>query len=269
MRKGDIGATVASLQRQLIAVGFKIKPDAVFGPSTEASIIAFQKRAGLVADGIVGPKTQAALISGNRDKRLLSEAALEQAATRLDVSLAAIKAVNAVESNGRGFLDDGRPVILYERHVAHRLMTEIGADAEALAARFPNVINRARGGYVGGAAEWSRLATARQVLDQHFGIPEESCSWGQFQIMGYHWRDLGYASIGVFVDAMKKSEGEQLDAFCRFIEAAPALLKAIKARKWAEFARLYNGPAYKENFYDIKLGRAFDRYSPAPVEVAA
>ena len=48
---------------------------------------------------------------------MLRESDLIAAADRLDVPLASIKAVNEVESSGRGFLADGRPVILFERHV--------------------------------------------------------------------------------------------------------------------------------------------------------
>ena len=257
MRNERIGAEVAQLQRLLIAAGFRITADGWYGDETEAAVMKFQQRVGLVADGIAGPKTMDLLQRRERDGRLLSETDIERAAARLGVPLASIKAVNTVESNGRGFLDDGRPVILYERHVAHRLMSEIGADAEALAARFPNVINRARGGYVGGAAEWSRLATARQVLDQHFGIPEESCSWGQFQIMGYHWKALGYTSVQEFVNAMYSGEEAQLDAFVRFILLTPALVDALRASDWAKVARLYNGPDYKKNNYDAKLNQEF------------
>ena len=64
-----------------------------------------------------------------------------------------------------------------------------------------------------------------------------------------------------FVGAMHSGESAHLDAFARYIEADPALHKAIKAKKWPEVARLYNGPAYKENLYDIKLARAYDRYA--------
>lgn len=269
MHSETIGSEVAQLQRLLIDAGFKVDADGWYGPETEAAVRQFQQRAGLVADGLAGPKTLASLRSRERDGKLLSENDLERAAERLGVQLAAIKAVNTVESRGRGFLDDGRPVILYERHIAYRRKKEIGDDADALAARYPNVINPARGGYAGGSAEWSRLATSRQVLNSFFGIPEESCSWGQFQIMGYHWKALGYNSVDVFVAAMSKSEAAQLDAFCRFIEAEPALLKALNGRKWADFARLYNGPAYKENLYDVKLARAFERYSQAPALAAA
>lgn len=267
LRNGSTGSDVTSLQRDLIAAGFKITADGWFGDSTETALIAFQRRAGLVADGVAGPKTITALRTRERNRRLLSEADLEKAAGRLGVQLAAIKAVNTVESNGRGFLDDGRPVILYERHVAHRLLGEAGLVQGVFAAKYPALVAEKRGGYAGGVAEWSRLASAKQVMPSD--IAHASCSWGQFQIMGYHWQRLGYASIDAFVAAMHDSEAAQLDAFCRFIEAEPALLKALKAKKWADFARLYNGPAYKENFYDIKLARAFERYSPAPVEVAA
>jgi len=262
MRNGDIGAAVIQLQRQLNDAGFKIAADGWFGDTTEAALIAFQRRAGLVADGIAGPKTLAALQSRNGNPRHLAEADLEKAADRLGVQVAAIKAVNTVESNGSGFFADGRPVILYERHVAWRLLDEAELAPATFGDRYPNLINQARGGYIGGAAEWSRLATARQIMPAEIALA--SCSWGQYQIMGYHWQRLGYDSIDAFVAAMQSGEAAHLDAFVRFIEADPALLKALKARKWADFARAYNGPAYKANLYDIKLARAYERYSPTP-----
>lgn len=261
MRKGDIGAPVTQLQRQLVDAGFKLTPDGVFGDATEAALIAFQRRAGLVADGIAGAKTIAALISRERNPKHLAERDLEQAADRLGVPVAAIKAVNEVETAGRGFLDDGRPVILYERHVLYRLLDERGIDPAPLAARYPNVINPQRGGYAGGVAEWSRLASARQILPGHPGLPEQACSWGQYQIMGFHWQRLGYGSIEAFVSCMASGEAAQLDAFVAFIEADPGLLKALKARKWDAFAKAYNGPAYRANLYDVKLARAFERHA--------
>lgn len=266
MHKGDLGAPVADLQRRLNAVGLKLAVNAVFDAETEAAVIAFQLRAGLVADGWAGAKTMAALLGGERDRKRLSEADLARAAGRLGVPVASIKAVNAVESNGAGFLPDGRPKILYERHVAYRLAAEAELAPELFWQRSPNVLNPQRGGYIGGAAEWSRLSSALQVLPAE--VAYGACSWGQYQIMGYHWAALGYDSIEQFVEAMKQSEGLQLDAFCRFIEADPALFKALKAKKWADFARLFNGPAYKENLYDVKLSRAYDRYAE-PAEASA
>ena len=265
MHNGSIGSEVAELQRLLIVTGFKITADGWFGDSTEQALIDFQRRAGLVADGIAGPKTLDALKARTRNPKLLSEADLERAAERLGVQLAALKAVNTVESNGRGFLDDGRPVILYERHIAYHLLAEDNLAPETFWTKYPNLINPKRGGYLGNAAEWSRLSRARQIMPPE--IADAACSWGQFQIMGFHWQALGYESIDQFVNAMHRSEADQLDAFCRFIEADAALHKALKARSWATFARLYNGPAYKANSYDTRLASAYARYNK-PTEAA-
>lgn len=264
MRNGDIGSEVSRLQLLLRAAGFRIAMDGWFGAETEQALIAFQHRAGLVADGIAGPKTMRTLETRDRDKRHLSEADLQQAADRLGIPLAAIKAINFVESRGRGFLDDGRPIILYERHVAWQLIGDsrlTDAERTALVDRYPALINPMRGGYIGGTGEWSRLTSASQIVDRC--IAQAACSWGQFQVMGYHWQRLGYSSLDAFTLAMHAGEAEQLDAFTRFIEADPALLKAIRGRKWAEVARRYNGPDYKRNSYDLKLARAWERYADA------
>lgn len=259
MRKGYIGAEVTQLQRQLNAVGLKISVDGWYGAATESAVMAFQRRAGLIADGIAGAKTMSALLGGDRNRKQLSESDMEKAAARLGVPVASIKAVNQIESAGAGFLPDGRVKILYERHVMYRQLAAQGMDAAALAAKYPAIVNQQRGGYIGGTGEYARLAEAGKI---HAESAREACSWGQYQIMGYHWNSLGYESIKAFVTAMNASEPAQLDAFIRFIEADPALYKALNGRKWAEFARLYNGPSYKENLYDIKLARAYERFTP-------
>lgn len=259
MHKGEIGAPVADLQRRISAAGFKLTVNAVFDAETESAVMAFQRRAGLISDGIAGAKTMSALLGGDRSRKQLSEADLEKAAARLGVPVASVKAVNQVESAGAGFLPDGRAKILYERHVMYRQLAAHGMDAAELAAKYPAIVNQQRGGYIGGSGEYARLAEATKI---HAEAAREACSWGQFQIMGYHWSSLGYESIDAFETAMNASEAAQLDAFIRSIEADAALYKALKGRKWAEFSRLYNGPSYKENFYDIKLARAYERFAP-------
>ncbi len=62
LRKGSAGSEVAKLQAQLQEVGFSSGPlDGRFGTATEAAVLAFQKSAGLLADGIAGPRTLGAL----------------------------------------------------------------------------------------------------------------------------------------------------------------------------------------------------------------
>lgn len=79
--------------------------------------------------------------------------------------------------------------------------------------------------------------------------------------MAYHAPRLGYASVDEFIALMHQDENQQFEAFVRYIEAEPALHKALKGKKWAEFARRYNGPAYARNLYDVKLERAYARHA--------
>jgi len=62
LREGSSGHEVQQLQERLKALGFNPgNIDGDFGPGTEAAVLAFQRSAGLLADGIVGPRTQGAL----------------------------------------------------------------------------------------------------------------------------------------------------------------------------------------------------------------
>ena len=96
------------------------------------------------------------------------------------------------------------------------------------------------------------------TIDPECGM--KAASWGLFQIMGFNHAAAGHPDIHSFVDAMKKSEGEQLLAFARFAAADKAMLSALQAKDWAAFAERYNGRAYKKNNYDAKLANAYARY---------
>lgn len=275
LRHGDRGQAVFQLQKQLNAQGAKLFADGDFGDKTEAAVRAYQFKVGLVADGIAGPKTMASL-AGADCRQLLRNATLIAAAKRLGIELAVVYAVNEVESSGAGFLANGKPKILFERHVMHARLSLVRnegddsaaliAHADHLAALHPHLVNRRPGGYAGGTAEHQRLAQAR-MLDAL--CADESASWGAFQIMGYHAERLGYASVADFVSRMARDENEQFEAFVRFIEADPALLKALKGKKWAQFAKAYNGPAYARNLYDVKLERAYERHASCGCSKAA
>ena len=62
MQKGDEGSNVTALQKMLIQLGY-LKTDATgyFGSATKDAVAAFQKAAGLSADGVAGPATVKAL----------------------------------------------------------------------------------------------------------------------------------------------------------------------------------------------------------------
>jgi hypothetical protein len=266
LRHGDRSQAVSNLQKSLNQHGAKLDVDGDYGDATENAVRAYQLKVGLVADGVAGNKTLGAL-AGTDCQQLLKNTDLVNAAERLGVPLASVYAVNEVESKGAGFLDNGKPVILFERHIMYRQLAKArheGDDpvalkrhADQLAAANPAIVNPKSGGYAGGSAEHQRLATARLIDDT---AALESASWGAFQIMGFHWQRLGYSSVQDFVVAISAGESQQFDAFVRFIETDPVLHKALKGRKWAEFAKLYNGPDYQRNLYDIKLQRAYERH---------
>ncbi|WP_252275246.1 N-acetylmuramidase domain-containing protein [Pseudomonas subflava] len=267
LKHGDKGLSVRRLQRQLNANGAKLLDDGDYGDATEKAVRAYQTKIGLVVDGKAGEKTLAALAGADCSK-LLRNATLVAAAARLGVELAAVYAVNEVESSGSGFLSNGKPKVLYERHVMYvRLSTPRRDDEDAtalerraddLAMIYPTLVYPRAGGYVGGTGEHQRLAQARMIDAL---AANESTSWGAFQIMGYHAERLGYASVDEFTQLMSQDENQQFEAFVRFIEADPALHKALKGKKWAAFAKAYNGPNYARNLYDVKLERAYELHA--------
>lgn len=61
LRKGATGDDVRYLQTRLGAHGHKVAVDGQFGPRTEQSVKAFQKKKALTVDGVVGPQTWPAL----------------------------------------------------------------------------------------------------------------------------------------------------------------------------------------------------------------
>lgn len=207
----------------------------------------------------------------------LTQADFDQAARTLNCTVAQIRAVDEVESGGGWFKDvradildldgpggfiDGPnlPKILFE---AHKFDAFTGG-------RFrtsnPNLSsehwNRAL--YVGGEGEWVRLYKAMQ-LDREAAL--KSASVGRYQIMGFNYAVAGFSSVEAFWDAMKESERRQLDAFVTFIQTsklAPALRQISNIHAdCAPFARGYNGSAYAENQYHVKIARAHKKWMSA------
>lgn len=61
MQVGSRGELVAELQETLVALGYAVDSDGIFGPGTAAAVKKFQLDHGLAADGIAGKRTQAVL----------------------------------------------------------------------------------------------------------------------------------------------------------------------------------------------------------------
>lgn len=226
--------------------------DGLFGPRTKAAVQALQAHFDLPVTGVVDHGLRAALRTWDIVPAQIRGTDLREAAYRLHVDYPAIAAIVTVESRGRGFLDSGRPSILFERHIMRRRLKQNGVSAEGHPA---DLVNPEPGGYLGGEREWERFDRAEQI---HQDSAIESCSWGLFQIMGFHWLRLGYVSPQAFAEKMRRAESFHLDAFIRFVEADSILLDALRAHRWPAVARRYNGPAYAKNRYDERLRAEYE-----------
>ncbi|MCU4444103.1 N-acetylmuramidase domain-containing protein [Acinetobacter pittii] len=274
LKFGSKGNDVITLQKQLKNLGFKgvkgkeLSIDGDFGASTEFAVMTFQKQKNLVADGKVGDKTRAALFDQDTSK-FLKDSDYKKAAERLKVSELTIRVFGAVEGRGVGFLSNGKPKILFERHrmYAYLRLKKGTAFADQMAAERPNIVNRKTGGYLGNEAEYVRLEQAKQI-DVDSALM--STSWGQFQVMGENWKQLGYASVQEFVEQQFASESYQLEAFIRFIEwktgtfdkKKVTLIDALRAENWDIIFTLYNGSNYKKLGYQAKFQKEYDHLEP-------
>jgi hypothetical protein len=187
-------------------------------------------------------------------KPRISDADLCRAAKRLKTKVAEVKTFLAVETKNRGFDEYDRPVILFERHWFHRF-TKGKYDQS-----HPNISNAVAGGYGKSATQYDRFSVAFG-LDPNAAM--KSASWGLGQVMGFNYAIAGYANVGEFVDAMKESEGKQLDASVEFI-LHNGLDDELRQHQWRGFARGYNGSGYEKNDYHNKLSHFYQQFSSAP-----
>jgi hypothetical protein len=183
----------------------------------------------------------------------LTDADIGAAAERWGIEAALLAAVAEVESAGAGFLSDGRPRILYERHVFHRLTQG------RYSAAYPGISNPVPRGYgPAGAHQYVRLDEAIE-LDRRAAL--QSASWGRFQIMGFNYAATGFDEVESFVSAMCESEARHLEAFVAFVRAND-LLRYLIAHDWRRFTMGYNGTGNVDE-YSRKLAEAYRRHAAA------
>lgn len=173
--------------------------------------------------------------------------------------IAALRAVLAVESRGKGFSADRRPIILNEPHIFYR---ELGAGAKRNLA-VQDGLAYARWG----TRPYPRTQAARYAwLEKAMSIDEtaalKSCSWGLGQCMGFNHKACGFSTVQEFVQAMTLSGGAQLYAMARFI-VTNGLQKYLRKLDWTGFARGYNGSSFAKHGYHTRLANAYSRRSAA------
>lgn len=264
LRQGDRGQEVRLLQKGLTKftnAGTSITTfDGDFGPATKNALIQYQRENRLNTSGVYDQSTQNVL-GPLIDRTFITQTDFTRIAQQFSLEPAALMAVYEVESKGDGFLTSGKCVILFEGHIFYRLYKDKYSQAKAnqLSKQYPTIVypTWVSKYYLGGTREHIRLNTAANIDTE---IAFMSASWGLFQIMGFNHRSAGFSNVFDYVDAMNASEKNQLIAGCNFIRSNANMYRALQNHNWAEFARRYNGSAYAQNQYDVKLARAYNKY---------
>ena len=171
----------------------------------------------------------------------------KRAALDVGCEPALLQAVADVEAPGGGFLPDGRPKILFERHWFSKLTAHEYDRVD------PMISSPIPGGYIGGEYEHTRLAQAAR-LDRSAAL--QAASWGRFQIMGFNYKATGCDTLQEFINQIYKSEAAHLALFVNFLHSK-GLDTVLKDKNYARFAYKYNGSAYAEHNYDGRIAQAY------------
>ena len=158
--------------------------------------------------------------------------AIKQSGTKLDPAL--LEAFIAVESGGKGFDDKtGKILIQFEPKPFFNRTQQLIENKVDVQSK-----------------EWEAFNKAFKINPD---AAMESTSIVLPQIMGFHWKRLGFESVGKFWDYMKGGLVNQICALIKFIEADPKLLKAFNEKDWHKMAMFYNGSGYAEQAHRLGI----------------
>jgi len=220
--------TPTQFQQELIKLGENIKADGDIGPQTKAAAMRVLKR---------GPDTP------------ITKEDVARMATRLRVSPAHVWTIYDVEAAGDPFIN-GMPTILLEPHIFSRL-TKHRFDRT-----HPQISSRRWNKALYGRTQAQRYQQMLDAVALDVNAGFSAASYGGFQVLGQNWRDLGYKSAWDFAYQQSLSVPEQLESFIEFVEKN-GLADKLRRNDWRGFARGYNGPAFAQNKYDVKLAQRF------------
>ena len=184
---------------------------------------------------------------------------ITEAARAANIDPAALLSVVEVESACKFFArvnGKDEPLIRFECHYFDRRLSDEQrnkARAAGLSSPIAGKVPNPRGQ----EGRWELLDRAAT-----FSRPAalESVSWGIGQIMGAHWKALGFGSVEEMVELARSGAAGQIRLLILFLETN-GLIPLLNARDWAAFARKYNGPAYRRYAYDTKLAIAYARHN--------
>lgn len=182
----------------------------------------------------------------------LTKVQITEIAKSIGLDYATLMAFISVESGGAGFIN-GRIIIQFEPSWFRKKAPFAPSGLWSI-----NKVDKQ-------IAEYKAFSDA---FKKNPDAAMQATSWGLGQIMGFHYRNLGYKTVGEMVDDFKKGDYQQVMGIAKFIKKSPDLLKAIKEKNWHLVAVNYNGGGYKElaakyerEPYNISLQKAYNKYN--------
>lgn len=176
----------------------------------------------------------------------VTEQEIKTLSEAFNVAYPKVKAFIEVESGGKGFDEaTGKIIIQFEPAWFKKKAPYTPSGLWSL-----NGVERQ-------AAEWKAFNDA---FSKNQDAAMESTSIGLMQVMGFHFKRLGFSSVGAMWDFAKKSEANQIWLGLEFLRTDKVLFKALQDGNWKEVARRYNGANYDALGYDKKLINAEKKY---------
>lgn len=167
---------------------------------------------------------------------------------------AALRAFMEVESGGKGF-DDKTGKILIQFEPAWFRKKAPYAPSGVWSLNKVDVQSK----------EWLAFNDA---FSKDANAAMESTSIGIGQVMGFHYKRLGYATVGEMWDDAKEGVDRQVWQMCKFIDTDARLKKALVEKNWHLVATYYNGGGYKElakkynrEPYNVSMDKAYKKHS--------
>jgi len=176
---------------------------------------------------------------------MITENEYKNLAKEFDISVSKVKSIDSVESNGEGFDPKTHKIIIQFEPRYFKRISRLISGIWSL-----NKVDIQR-------QEWKSFNDA---FAKNPTAAMESTSIGRMQVMGEHWKRLGFKDVNQMWDFAKDSEMNQLWLGLKFIETDKKLFEAVKIWDTKKVAYYYNGKNYWIKGYDKKLESAEIKY---------
>jgi len=179
--------------------------------------------------------------------KLLTNTSISLIAQEFGLTYAKVKTVVLIESGSQAFDPiTGKIIIQFEPHWFKRKSPYSPSGKWSV-----NKVEKQ-------AAEWSAFNDA---FSKNQNAAMEATSVGLMQVMGFHWKLLGFKSVGAMWDYAKASAENQLRLGLLFIKSNKKMFDALVKTDWATFAYYYNGEQYRKFNYDVRLKNTYARFA--------